>query len=122
MSVCHHPRAVTRTRPKLAALVVAALLAAPAGAWAQGSVDEQYRESFPGQDDDGSDTSQPAPSDDTSAPTPSGTAPAVAPAPEETATASTTGELPRTGLPAALIAVTGGAFVAAGTALRRRSR
>jgi hypothetical protein len=121
VSVCHHPRAVTRTRPKLAALVVVALLAAPAGAWAQGSVDEQYRESFPGQDDDGSDTSQPAPGDDTAPPTPSGTAPAAAPAPEQTST-STTGELPRTGLPAVLIAVTGGAFVAAGTALRRRSR
>lgn len=115
-------------RPKLAALVLTAVLAAPAGAWAQGAVDEEYRESFPGQGDGGSDTNQPAPTDDTggsdtTAPTaPSGSAPTTTAAPAETPVATTAGELPRTGLPAVLIAVTGGALIAAGTSLRRRSR
>ena len=107
-------------RMKLVALVGAAFLLAPATTWAQGAVDEQYRDPFAGQDDRGSeqqDTSPPAPDDGTAPSSPSA---AAAPAPEPTASASDT--LPRTGLPVALVAIAGGTLVAAGTTLRRRLR
>ena len=102
-------------RTKLVALVGAAALAAPSAAAAQGAVDEQYRDPFAGQDDGGSDTAQPAPGADDA---PSTGAPSAAPPPTEP-TAATTGELPRTGLPAGVVAAAI-ALVAAGMTLRRR--
>ena len=110
-------------RPKLAAFVAAAVLAAPAGAWAQGAVNEQYRDPFAGQGEEGSQAQQPASEGDTtSSPAPSASPPAASTAPQESDPVATTAELPRTGLPAVLIAMTGGALVAAGTGLRRRLR
>jgi hypothetical protein len=114
---------VSPQRTRLAALAGAAVLAAPATAIAQGAVDEQYRDPFAGGEGDSGAEQQPegqdgAPSADTQT-----SAPAPVPAPTgETATAGTAVELPRTGPAAFGVAFAGAVLMAAGLALRRRSR
>lgn len=97
-----------------------AVLAAPPAAAAQGAVDEQYRDPFAGQGDGGSDTAEPAPTDDAAPSTPPAAESPGAAAPEAAPSPAATGELPRTGLPAAPIAAAAVALTAAGAALRRR--
>jgi len=110
-------------RPQLrniVALVGAAALAAPPAAMAQGAADEQYRDPFAGQGQEPAE--QQAPTSQGSAPS-APSAPTAEPAPAaETPVAGTTAQLPRTGLPAAIVAVAGFVLVAAGLTLRRRLR
>ena len=105
-----------RRRP-IAALLVAALLAAPAGALAQSAGDEQYSDPFgevedPGQENGGSNGSSGPDTDTTVA------APAEGAA--DAATADSSGStLPRTGFPAVLAAMLGALLLVMGAAVWR---
>jgi hypothetical protein len=105
-------------------MIAASALALPSAALAQNAGDEQYADPFGQVQDQGGGQSQ-----QNEAPAQSAPAPA-APAQTTTSTA-TTGEavasqdtsapaLPRTGLPAGLLAGTGVLLLTAGTTLRRR--
>jgi hypothetical protein len=114
-------------RRRLAAVVAAALLAAPATALGQSAGDDQYEDPFAGEDQ--GQTQEPAP---TATPAPAEPAPA-APAPAAPAAQPTPvpaapepgaqpAELPRTGLDAAPVLAIGAVLLAGGVALRVRVR
>jgi hypothetical protein len=109
-----------RRRP-IAALLVAGLLAAPAGALAQSAGDEQYSDPFgnsdtPSQNDGGSNGS-PAPSSDPNAAAPAadGTEAAADPA-------SGAATLPHTGFPAGLAAMLGALLLVLGASVWQRAQ
>jgi outer membrane biosynthesis protein TonB len=116
-------------RRRLAALVAATLLAAPAPALAQSAGDEQYEDPFAGENQSQPEptptpTPTPAPAEPepaTSAPAPESTAEPTAPAPAA-APASQPQQLPRTGLEAVPILAAGAVMLAGGVALRVRLR
>jgi hypothetical protein len=113
-------------RPRIAGLIVAALLALPAPALAQSAGDEQYQDPFGGSDQEqsgGSDTPDSSGEAAQATPTPEpapATAPAPSAAPVETSPAAQ--QLPRTGGDPELPAVAGALLVAGGVALRLRLR
>ena len=121
-------------RRRLAALVAAALLAAPATALGQSAGDDQYEDPFAGQNDNGggNESQQPAatatPAPAQQAPAPAATAaPSTGAAPAASgstsvAPASGQAELPRTGLDTAPLIVLGTVLLASGVALRVRLR
>ena len=122
-------------RPLLACMAVLALLLCPAGALAQSAGDEQYADPF-GEVDDGKDdrdqgggggggNSGAGGDSGATAGTPEAAAPTgepLASADTEVAAAGETAgaQLPRTGLPALLLAGAGALLAAAGLALRMR--
>jgi LPXTG-motif cell wall-anchored protein len=112
-------------RRRLAALVAAGLLAAPASALGQSAGDEQYQDPFAGEEQGGSGdegTQAPEPAPEPAAPA----APAPEPAPSSTGSDPTApeaqAELPRTGADTGLILLGGTILVAGGVALRVRLR
>jgi LPXTG-motif cell wall-anchored protein len=118
-------------RHRVAAIVAATVLAAPASATAQGAGDEQYQDPFAGEDQgqsqqgggtDGGEGSEPAPP-----PAPATSESEVqAPAPETTAAdpvaPAAQSQLPRTGVDAGAIVLAGAILLAGGVALRFRVR
>jgi LPXTG-motif cell wall-anchored protein len=121
-------------RRRLAALAAAALLAAPAPAFAQSAGDDQYEDPFGGEQQEQTQqpestpapaatpapTAAPAPATATPAPAPSSTeaAPPAAAAPA----AAPGEELPRTGFDAALMIAAGAVLLGGGLVLRIRLR
>jgi LPXTG-motif cell wall-anchored protein len=112
-------------RRALTSIAVAALLAlTPAAAFADGAGDEQYQDPLTA-------PSAPKQTKKKASTAPSTTTPAATTAPAATTTAPTSSntssasgsaqELPRTGAPAGLIGLAGGALIASGAALRRRT-
>lgn len=100
---------------RIATLVTSLTLALPGGALAQSAGDDEYVNPLP--------ESEPAETQATPAPTPTpapepqaqtAQEPAAEPAPDAA-------ELPRTGAPAALVGAVGGALLAGGLRLRRRT-
>ncbi len=140
MSVCaveSTPMACSRARTHLAAVaVVAGLAAAPSGASAQGAGDDQYTDTFQSTSTTKAPSTKPTVTKRPQAPSTSAPpAPAVTAAPTATpatpatatpsaAAAATSAEpaLARTGLDARLLLLGGVALMAAGAALRLRSR
>ena len=112
-------------RRRLAALLAAALLAAPAPALAQSAGDEQYEDPFAGENQSQPEpTPTPAPAEQepaTAAPAPESTAEPAAPAPAAVP-ASQQQQLPRTGFEAFPILAAGAVLLAGGIALRVRLR
>jgi LPXTG-motif cell wall-anchored protein len=118
-------------RRRLAALVAAGLLAAPATAFGQSAGDEQYEDPFAGEnqeqpaggsDEDGGGGSQPAVPEPT-APAPEPTGQEPAPAPTESGPAPTPQpQLPNTGADAGAVVLAGALLLAGGIALRVRMR
>jgi LPXTG-motif cell wall-anchored protein len=112
-------------RQRIAGLLVAALLALPAPAWAQSAGDEQYQDPFGGDDQSqsgGSDTSGSSEAAQaTPTPTPAPTAP-----PSSTATTAqaqpAAPQLPRTGGDSAPQLAAGALLLAGGLVLRLRLR
>ena len=103
----------------ICALALALVLALPSAALAQNAGDQQYTDPLaPGQNDGGGggDSGAPAPS----TPSQPSAGSAQAPTPAQPAQAGGTDELPRTGLPAGLLALAGAGMLGAGAALRRR--
>jgi hypothetical protein len=111
------------------ALIALTALASPAGALAQSAGDDQYTDPF-GQVEDprdeapggsGQDSQDPG----TAAPSPAPKTGATVPGDEAEAAPAAAqpegGVLPRTGMPAGLAAGAGGALLAAGALLRRRT-
>jgi LPXTG-motif cell wall-anchored protein len=119
-----------RLRHRASVLALAAVLAAPGAALAQGggAGEEQYQDPFGGEEPQEQPAPEPAP---TAAPAPAAPAPAPAttgesaaesaPAPAPAASSGGGDELPRTGAPAGLVAAAGLALLAGGLLLRRRS-
>ena len=114
-------------RSRIAALVAAGALAAPASAVAQSAGDEQYQDPFAGEDQgqsqgggDGGGAQQPT------APAPSAPAPEAAPAPAPSAPApapaASQSQLPYTGAETGAIMLAGTILLAGGIALRVRLR
>jgi LPXTG-motif cell wall-anchored protein len=108
-------------RRRLAALVAAGLLAAPASALGQSAGDEQYQDPFSGQNggssSGGGSSSAPQPAAPASTPAPA--APAAA-APATPSAATQQPQLPRTGAETLLTALAGVGLVMAGVGLRLR--
>lgn len=107
-------------RVPVAAALAALAVSAPGSALAQSAGDDQYRDPFAGQDSGGQEQAE-EPTDTGSstpvAPSEPTTAPTAAPS-----SAETSGTLPYTGLPAALVSGAGLLLLAAGFGLRRASR
>jgi len=104
-------------------LLAASMLALPCSALAQSAGDEQYADPFgqvdepnggQGQQEQAPDQSAPAPAE------PAQTAPATGAEQSVAAQDTAAPTLPRTGLPALLLAGTGALLLGAGTTLRRR--
>ena len=111
-----------RTGHRIACLLVAAALAAPATAWGQSAGDDQYQDPF-GSEEQQQPEPTPAPDASTSDPGVTQTA-QTAPAPTATTAQSSPAaepELPRTGADEGLVALAGGVLLASGLALRRRT-
>jgi len=115
-------------RRRLAALVAAGMLAAPASALGQSAGDEQYQDPFAGEEQGGSgDEGTQAPE---STPEPAAPAAPAAPAPDQAPNSTESdptapeaqAELPRTGADTGLILLGGTILVAGGVALRVRLR
>jgi LPXTG-motif cell wall-anchored protein len=113
-------------RSRLAVLVAAALLAAPAPALGQSAGDEQYEDPFAGEEQSQPEPTAtpapaaPAPEPETAAPEPVPEAGSTtAPAPAATQAQA---QLPRTGLDAAPILAAGVLLLGGGIALRVRLR
>jgi hypothetical protein len=112
-------------RRRVLALVAALALLAPGAALAQNPGDEQYSDPLApneqpgggGQGGGGGDTAPPGDSGAETGPAQAGEQPA---APSQAGGGGGSGELPRTGLPAGVMALIGGGMLAAGAALRRR--
>jgi LPXTG-motif cell wall-anchored protein len=126
-------RRMLASRRRLAALVAAGLLAAPAPALGQSAGDDQYEDPFAGEEQQ----EQPAPDPDTPvddgggaqpAPAPAEPAPAPAATGQEPATAesgpapATQAQLPNTGADAGAVMLAGTILLAGGVALRLRLR
>jgi len=109
-------------RRRLAPLLAALLLAAPAPALAQSAGDDQYEDPFAGQNEQPAPTPTPAPA--TPAPTAEpGQAPPAEPAPAPApASSGQPEELPRTGLDAGAVVALGVLLLASGAVLRLRLR
>jgi LPXTG-motif cell wall-anchored protein len=112
-------------RRRLAALVAAALLAAPATALGQSAGDEQYEDPFAGQNEEPAQqepaaTATPAPAEP-AAPAPAPAAPESTPAPAAQPGAAPA-ELPRTGFDAGPVLAIGAVLLAGGVVLRLRLR
>jgi LPXTG-motif cell wall-anchored protein len=117
------------SRRRIAALLAAGLLAAPAPALGQSAGDDQYQDPFAGEDQqeqpapdtpvDSGGGSEPAPAPAEPAPASSGQEPAVAPAESGQAPR---GQLPRTGADAGVFLLAGAILLAGGVALRLRLR
>ena len=109
---------MTRSMLCIAALLCA--LATPSAALAQGAGDEQYQDPFGDEQSQSEPTPTPTPAPAQPAPAqpaPAQPAPtAAAPAPAQ---ASSADQLPRTGVDAGWVALTGAILLAAGLALRR---
>jgi LPXTG-motif cell wall-anchored protein len=109
-------------RHGIACLLAAVALGLPSAAWGQGAGDDQYQDPFgdePAQSEDQGDDqeSTPEPQD---APESSGDA-QPAPAPPAPPADEGRGQLPYTGVETGFVALAGGALLATGLALRRRS-
>jgi LPXTG-motif cell wall-anchored protein len=104
-------------------LAAAALAAAPATAFADGAGDQQYQDPLtaPATPKKAKKKANTAPA----AATPTTSTPAAAAAPAASSgtsgTSAAAAELPRTGIPAGLVALAGAALLAGGLALRRRA-
>ena len=109
-------------RRRLAVLVAAVLLAAPAAAFGQSAGDDQYEDPFAGenqsQPQSGGGAQEPTPTPAPAEPAPAAPAPAAEPA----AAVAQQPELPRTGLDAAPILAIGAVLLGGGVALRVRLR
>src|SRR5215207_8618095 len=114
-----------RLRHRASVLALAALLAAPGAALAQGAGEEQYQDPFGGEEPQAPPTPEPAstpapaPAEPAPAPAPAATAAppaenAPAPAPAPAAAAGGGDELPRTGAPVGLVAAAGAALLGGG--------
>ena len=105
-------------------LIAASLLALPCSALAQSAGDEQYADPFGQVKDPNSGQGQQNQAPDQSAPAPASPAQTTTPttaADQSVASQEIAGPtLPRTGLPAVLLAGTGALLLGAGTTLRRR--
>ena len=101
-------------RRRLVVLVTSMTLAMPAHALGQSAGDEEYQDPLSGPD---ATETQPAQSEPAT-PAPAQAEPAAAAAPAAPAQAS---ELPRTGLPAAVVGGAGVLLLAGGAGLRRRA-
>ena len=95
------------------------LLALPSAALAQSAGDEQYSDPFGEVDQPNGSQDEPAETPAAEAPAAEGAAPATSGG-EATASQETGPTLPRTGLPAGLVAAGGALLVAGGGGLRRR--
>jgi LPXTG-motif cell wall-anchored protein len=123
-------RRMLASRRRLAALVAAGLLAAPASALGQSAGDDQYEDPFAGEDQQ----EQPSPdtpvsSDDSEAPAPAPAEPAPAatgqepaPAPAAESGQAPAAQLPNTGADAGAVLFAGTILLAGGVALRLRLR
>jgi hypothetical protein len=100
-------------------LIAASLLALPCAALAQSAGDEQYADPFGQVQDPNSGQGQQSQAPAQSAPAPA-TATQTTGADQSVASQETGPTLPRTGLPAVLLAGTGALLFGAGTSLRRR--
>jgi LPXTG-motif cell wall-anchored protein len=113
-------------RRRIAALVAAALLAAPVPALAQSAGDEQYEDPFAGEEQSQPEpTATPAPAPAEPAPEATAPAPTAEPTPPSATAAPASqqqSELPRTGLDARLILAAGAVLLGGGIALRVRLR
>lgn len=120
-------------RPVLVLVALAATLALPSSALAQSAGDEQYTDPF-GQEQPSAQPQEPAPSPEQpveqppspaeSAPGGDGTseaAPAADAAPTAEAVQEGSATLPRTGMPAVLLAAIGYALLLAGIVIRRKA-
>jgi LPXTG-motif cell wall-anchored protein len=127
-------RAMPGSRRRLAALVAAGLLAAPAPALGQSAGDEQYEDPFAGEHqeqqsggsggavEDGGGSTEPA-APEPVAPAPAATGQEPAPASAESGTAPTAQpQLPNTGADAGAVLLAGSVLLAGGIALRLRLR
>ena len=123
-------RRMLASRRRLATLVAAGLLAAPASALGQSAGDEQYEDPFAGEDQqeqpspdtpvssDGSEEPAPAPAE----PAPAATGQEPAPAPAAESASATAAQLPNTGADAGAVLFAGTILLAGGVALRLRLR
>jgi LPXTG-motif cell wall-anchored protein len=112
-----------RRRRGIACLLALAALGWPSAAWAQGAGDEQYQDPFgdePAQSEDqGGGEPEPAPAPQEAPESSGGAQPAQAPPAPPAEEGG--GQLPYTGVGTGLVALAGGALLASGLALRRRS-
>ena len=128
-------RAMLAPRRRLAALIAAGLLAAPAPALGQSAGDDQYEDPFAGGDqqeqpspdtpvdDGGGAQPAPAPAEPAPAPAATGQEPAVAPAAPESGPATGSQEqLPSTGAETGAVLLAGTILLVGGVALRLRLR
>jgi LPXTG-motif cell wall-anchored protein len=109
-------------RRRLAALVAAGLLAAPATALGQSAGDDQYEDPFAGeQQSQGGESEEPsaAPTPEPAAP---GAEPELQPVPESGPAPASQPQLPRTGADTGAILIAGAILLAGGVALRLRLR
>jgi hypothetical protein len=112
-------------RALAALMLVAAMLALPAAAFAQSAGDEQYTDPFQG-GGNGGQAEQPAQEQPEPAPAPppeqpAGQVPAEEDAPAAEPAQTTSPTLPRTGAPVVLLAAAGYALLLAGIAIRRQT-
>jgi hypothetical protein len=97
-----------------AVVVAAAALAAPGSAWAEGAGDQQYENPLPA-------PSAPKTPKKAATQAPAAVAPATSTAPAAAPAAPPAAdELPRTGLPAGIVALAGALMAGSGLTLRRR--
>jgi hypothetical protein len=112
-------------RRRLAALLAAVLLAAPAPAFGQSAGDDQYEDPFAGEDQGQPQSGggqEPAPAPAPAAPAPAPAAESSTPSAPAAEPASQQQQLPRTGLDAAPILAIGVVLLGSGVALRVRLR
>jgi LPXTG-motif cell wall-anchored protein len=124
-------RAMQGHRRRLAVIVAAGLLAAPANAVGQSAGDEQYEDPFAGEQQEqsqGGGSEEPsapvAPTPEPAAPgsTAPGAEPELQPAPESGPAPASQPQLPRTGADTGGIVIAGALLLAGGVALRLRLR